>query len=157
MEVDVSLYTRYVWRTIGLVFLLLLLVVAVFLSRGRIMQLLSPAADAPSTALVKAVVEDYFDGRLAADDPRITPRMAADVERLAQLPPGAFIAFGEEPRVIALSPEDAPTWARLVGSARYQAPAGGVFLGEVTVEVVKEGDTWKVDRILVRPLMSVEP
>ncbi len=152
MEVDVSLYTRRMWRSLALLALIVVLVIAAFLGRGRIARLLSPAADAPSTGEVEAVVRDYLDGRLAPDDPRITPRMAADVERLAQLPSGEFIAFEEEPRVIVLSPQDAPTWAHLVGSVRYRAPAGGVFVGEVAVEVVREGNAWKVDRILVRPL-----
>ena len=157
MALDLTVYSREIRRSLALLVLVVVLVIAAILSRGRIARLLYPAVDAPSTALVKAVVEDYFDGQLAADDPRITARMAADVERLAQLPHGAFIAFEEEPRVIALSPEAAPTWARLVGSVRYRAPAGEVFVGEVTVEAVREGDAWKVDRILVRPLVNVEP
>lgn len=157
MEVDVRLDTRRLWRSLALLVLVGILAVAAFSNRDRIARLLFPEGDAAPTAMVKAAVKDFLDGRLMPDDPRVTARMASDLKRLAQLPHGQFIAFEKEPRVIAALPQDAPTWMRLVGSVRYRAPLGDAFLGEVTVEVVKEGDTWKVDRILVRHLAPVEP
>ena len=157
MDVDVNMDAWQLRRRGALILSVVLLLVAAFFAREHVVRLLSGWGDGPSVAEVKAVVRSYLDGELSPDDPRIPERMVADLERLAQLPHGEFIAFEEEPHIIAATPEDAPTWVRLVGSARYRSPTGKVFLGEISVEMVKGADEWKVDRILVRPLVNVEP
>ncbi len=139
---------------------IVLLVILVLVTAAAV-ALLRPHLPALQTAqeerVAQEVVRDYLNGVLTPDDPRITGRMAEDVARLAELPHGEFISFEKKPHVIVLSPEDEPTRARLVGSARYRSPAGKVFLGEITVEMIRGEDGWKVDRILVRPLVNVEP
>ena len=112
----------------------------------------------------KTLIRAYLNGDLTAHpgayEDMATERFMADIEKLREAEKQAggqvertFIRFVRKPTVTVIFPPDGePTWKRLTAVVVYRV-AGSTLMGQVDVDFVKVGETWKADRILgAKPL-----